>query len=202
MNNLRDATPVQMGRKNPKAVKKHGEYKQELKEDYFSRCGYCNDSDHWTGGWRFYQLDHFVPKKYLKKISATEYTNLVYSCFFCNNSKRAKWPSKDETVHHDGKTGFEHPGTAAYETHLERDKVGNIIAKTELGKYMIKAMKLELKRHGLIWNLEKLEIIIDNVEAEFNKKKDLISKELAGKIALLLFQYRKYSKLLRAEADA
>lgn len=202
MTNLREKTPVQMARKNPKAVEKYGEYKKELKEDYFSRCGYCNDSDHWTGGWRFYQIDHFVPRGYLKKISLTEYTNLVYSCFFCNNSKRAKWPTKDEKTHNDGKKGFEHPGTATYETHLQRDKDGNIIATTDLGTYMIKAMKLGLKRHGLIWNLEKLELIIDNVEEEFKKKKNKISAELAGKIALLLFQYRKYSKLLRAEADA
>jgi len=200
MHDFREKTPVL--RASPKEVKNHGEYKQELKADYYSKCGYCNDADHWTGGWRFYQLDHFVPQKYLNKISKTEYSNLVYSCFFCNNSKRAKWPSKDETVPNDGSTGFVHPGTKAYESHFKRDLNGNIIAKTELGKYMVLAMKLNLKRHGLIWNLERLEIVIDELEHEFNSKADHISAELSHKINKLLFQYRKYSKLLRAEADA
>lgn len=200
MNNLRDKTPIR--RKSPKVVKKYSEYKPELKADYYSRCGYCNDSDHWTGGWRFYQLDHFVPKKHLVKIDISEYTNLIYSCFFCNNFKRAKWPTKDENVHNDGKIGFVHPGTPDYEGHLQRDPNGNIIAATDLGKYMIKSLNLGLKRHSLIWNLEKLEVIIDEVEVLFKKNEHKISQPLATKIAQLLFQYRKYSKLLRIEADA
>ena len=39
-------------------------------------------------------------------ISPTEYSNLVYSCRSCNNSKRAKWPTGDENVHNDGEQGF------------------------------------------------------------------------------------------------
>jgi hypothetical protein len=131
-NNLRDKTPVK--RNNPKVVKHHREYKHELRADYYSRCGYCNDSDHWTGGWRFFQLDHFVPQKFLSQISKTDYSNLVYSCFFCNNSKRAKWPTKNENIHNNGSVGFVHPVTAEYEKHFERDEYGNIIA---IGEYAL-----------------------------------------------------------------
>jgi hypothetical protein len=200
MNKLREKTPVQ--RKSPKEVKNHTEYKQELKEDYYSRCGYCNDSDHWTGGWRFFQLDHFVPKKYLKNISVTEYTNLIYSCFFCNNSKRAKWPSKNENVPNNGKIGFVHPVTADYEEHLERDDLGNIVPKSELGAYMIKALNLDLKRHSIIWNLEQLEAIVEAIEVEYAKAGDKIPDDLKHKIPALLFATLKYSKLLRKEGNA
>lgn len=200
MNKLRDKTPIQ--RASPKAVNKHGEYKQELKEDYYSRCGYCNDPDHWTGGWRFFQIDHFVPKKYLKNISLTEYTNLVYSCFFCNNSKRAKWPSKDETVYNDGETGFVHPVTTDYELHFERDKMGNIVPKSSIGQYMLKALKLDLKRHAIIWNLDQLQEHVDQIEIEYKKAAGKISNQLHGEIANLLFAVNRYSKLLRKESDA
>lgn len=200
MNKFREMAPIK--RASPKSVTHHREYKQYLKEDYHARCGYCNDPDHWTGGWRFYQLDHFVPQKYLSVISKTEYSNLVYTCFFCNNSKRAKWPSKDENIHNDGTEGFVHPVTTEYEDHLERDNAGNIIAKTQVGKYMIKALKLDLKRHAIIWNLEILDALIDEIENEYQKIGDKIPDSIKSKIPVLLFQNRKYTKLLRKEGDA
>jgi hypothetical protein len=200
MNDFRKKTPI--NRSAPKAVKKYGEYKKDLKDDFFSKCGYCNGSDHWTGGWRFFQIDHFVPKKHLITISETEYSNLVYSCFFCNNAKRAKWPSGNENIHNDGKTGFIFPKEDEYGKYLKRDSFGNIISDSDLGKYMIKAMKLGLKRHGIIWNLEKLEEIIDQIEVEYDKNKDKIPLSLSNKLNTLFFEHRKYSKLLRKEGDA
>lgn len=200
MYNFREEHPIK--RDAPKVVTRYGEFKQELKEDFNSKCGYCNDSDHWTGGWRFYQLDHFVPKKHLVSISENEYTNLVYSCFFCNNSKRAKWPSKKETVHHNGVEGFIYPKEVEYTDHLKRDINGAIVPTSDLGKYMIKAMKLDLKRHSIIWNLEKLETIIDQLKNEYDRLVGKIPQNLSEKIVSLLFEHRKYSKLLRKEADA
>ena len=200
MNSFREKKP--MKRAAPKAVTHYGEYKHELRKDYHSRCGYCNDSDVWNGGWRFFQLDHFVPRKYLVKISENEYSNLIYSCFFCNNSKRAKWPTGNEQQPNDGTNGFVHPVEDEYIKHLTRDDVGNITAITDLGKYMVKAMKLDLKRHAIIWNLERLESLFDKIEVLFDANKDKIPDPLAMKIAGLFVEHRKYSKLLRKEADA
>ncbi len=200
MNSFRDKDPLK--RDAPKAVAHYREYKSDLKEDFYSRCGYCNDTDHWSGGWRFYQLDHFVPKKYLVAISQHEYSNLIYSCFYCNNSKRAKWPSKDEQIAIVGNEGFINPRETVYTDHLERDGDGNIIAKSDLGVYMIKALKLKLKRHCIIWKLEKMEGLFDELEAQYEKAKDKIPPALSAKVAALFFEYRNYNKQLRKEADA
>jgi 5-methylcytosine-specific restriction endonuclease McrA len=200
MNSFREKDPLE--RDNPKAVDHYREYKSDLKEDFNSRCGYCNDTDHWSGGWRFYQLDHFIPKKYLVTVSQHEYTNLVYSCFYCNNSKRAKWPSKDEKIAIVGTEGFINPREKKYTDHLQRDKEGNIIAMSELGIYMVKSLKLKLKRHAIIWKLEKIEFLFDELQAQYEKAKDKIPEELSKKVTTLFFEYYNYTKQLRKEADA
>lgn len=189
-------------RDNPKEVKHYREYKSDLKEDFNSRCGYCNDSDFWSGGWRFFQLDHFVPKKYLVKIHVNEYTNLVYSCFFCNNAKRAKWPSKIESTNIVGQEGFINPREEDYCNQFKRNGEGTIVAQTELGRYMIKALKLNLKRHAIIWRLEKLEEMFDQIHKEFEMAQKKIPHDLAMKVAKLFLEYRSYQKELRTENDA
>jgi hypothetical protein len=195
MHKFREREPII--RNNPKVVRKYNEYKHDLKEDFHLRCGYCNDSDHWCGGWRFFQIDHFIPKKYLVNISITEYSNLIYSCFFCNNSKRAKWPSKNETVTIINNEGFIHPKDIQYIVHLKRDSTGRIISDTPIGAYMIKEMKLDLLRHSIIWNLEKIEKIFEELEVQYKMAKDKISIDLQNSIIELFFEWQKYSKLLK-----
>lgn len=197
MNDFRDTHPLK--RDNPRVVNHYREYKSDLQEDFDSKCGYCNDPDDYCGGFRFYQLDHFIPRKYLVEISENEYTNLVYSCFYCNNAKRAKWPSKNEKIAIVGNEGFVNPREELYCEHLCRDVEGNIIAKSDLGAYMIKAMKLSLKRHAIIWKLEKLEKIFDQLEKEYNESKDKIPEDLMHKITTWMFEYRRYIKDLRKE---
>lgn len=122
--------------------------------------------------------------------------------FFCNNSKRAKWPTGDENLHNNGFEGFVHPAEPVYEDHLCRDGQGNIIAKTDIGKYMIKEMKLDLKRHAIIWNLELLESLIEQIRHELQTAGGKIPEALQGEIIKLLFNHLKYTKLLRKEGDA
>lgn len=199
MKEFRDIDPVE--RSSPKKVSRHSEYKQDLKVDFNFRCGYCNDSDHWTGGWRFFQIDHFIPRKYLVSISPIEYTNLIYSCFFCNNSKRAKWPSKDENIPIFQNEGFVNPRNPEYKEHLCRDRFGNIIHKTAIGKYMIRELKLNLKRHSIIWNLERIEENLSQIEEIYHKVQHSISPELQQKIVSFFFEHRRYQKLLRKEGN-
>src|SRR5690606_31407481 len=88
-------------------VNSYREYRDELKKDYKYRCGYCDDSDIWRTVW--FEIDHFVPQKYLKTIKETDYSNLVYACRSCNNSKRAHWPTGDELIHNQNDEGFIDP---------------------------------------------------------------------------------------------
>lgn len=199
MNSFRDQHPIK--RDDPKAVDHYREYKSDLKQDFNSKCGYCNDSDHWCGGWRFYQIDHFIPRKYLVEISENDYSNLVYSCFFCNNAKRAKWPSKDEKVAIVGNKGFINPRNLEYCDQICRDNDGFIVPTTELGKYMVKALKLNLKRHAIIWKLEKLELLFEQLMVEYDQAKGKIPEDLQKKIIELDFEYHKYKKELEKEND-
>jgi hypothetical protein len=199
MNNFREVHPVK--RDAPKIVSKYSQYKQELKEDFNNRCGYCNDSDHWTGGWRFFQIDHFIPQKYLKEISPNDYSNLVYTCFFCNNSKRAKWLSQNEQIQFVEGVGFVNPKEIDYCNHIYRDLNGNILPSGPIGAYIIKELKLNLKRHSIIWNLEKLEIVFDEMIKEYEKAENTVSPELKSQIISLFIDWHKYSKLLKRVGD-
>lgn len=89
MSDFRKITPAR--RESVPVYKTHNEYKPLLREDFHQRCGYCGDHEFFRD--TYYEVDHFVPKKSLVNISPTEYSNLVYSCRSCNNSKRAKWPT-------------------------------------------------------------------------------------------------------------
>ncbi len=133
-------------------------YKAELRADFGSRCGYCDDLDSYAGGVRSYHIDHFAPKSLFSHLE-TEYTNLVYSCPYCNISKSDKWHGTDPFTSHDGQIGFIDPCKEEYDDHLIRTETGEIVGLTPLGRYLIKELSLSLIRHRLIWALQKLDEI-------------------------------------------
>ncbi len=151
MNKLRERIPKR--RSNPRRVSRYNKYKDDLREDFNCKCGYCDDEDKWSGGKRFFQIDHFVPRKHLGTISDREYSNLIYSCFFCNNSKRSDWTTNDENLHNDGRKGYIDVCLPEYDAQFNRNSRGEIFPRTDLGKYMYKKLKLFLRRHAVIWKL-------------------------------------------------
>jgi len=153
MNKLRESTPKR--RPNPRQVSKYKEYKNDLREDFNGRCGYCDDEDKW-GGKRCFHVDHFVPKKHLKTISDQEYNNLVYSCPYCNTHKGSDWPTNDEHLHNNGKEGYIDVCLPQYDAQFYRKPGGEILPNTALGEYMYRKLKLFLKRHAVLWNLGRL----------------------------------------------
>lgn len=143
------------------------EHKPDLKIDFNSKCGYCDSFD----GFRhtYFEVDHFIPKNFFKplgNISVTDYKNLVYSCKFCNNSKRAKWPTQREDICNDGKSGFDDPATNLYDTHFYRTVDGGIMWQTDVGKWMFReAFQFDKRQNSIkiLWNLDKLRLIIDSL---------------------------------------
>ncbi len=121
-------------------------YKEPLRSDFNKSCGYCDDSDFYMGGKRGFQIDHFKPQKHFIELEAV-YSNLVYACPFCNRAKWDKWEEKE---------GFIDPCEDEYDEHLYRNTEGQICSKTPQGNYIRKELKLNLKRHELIWIVEKL----------------------------------------------
>lgn len=172
-------------------VAKYSDHRTELKKDYKCRCGYCNDVDIWRTVW--FEIDHFVPQKYLKTIKDTDYSNLVYACRACNNSKRAHWPTGDELIHHKNDEGFIDPCDDEYEKQFVRSQNGRIIYQTQLGKWMYYKLKLHKPQHEIIWQIEELDNLIDDCEKLIEKTDNAALK---NRILDLYREYRKYTKQL------
>lgn len=178
------------------------EHKPDLREDFNNCCGYCDSYD----GYRhtYFEVDHFIPKDFFKSngnISLTQYTNLVYSCKFCNNAKRAKWPTKSETVFNNGSEGFVDPCDAEYEKHFYRTSDGGIMWNTNLGKWMFsQAFKFDERQQGIkiLWNLSRLEQIINALAIVLNTYNDTSEdyKEIKIKIGDYCFEYFKFHQEL------
>jgi len=187
MNKLREKIPKR--RSNPKQVSRYSEYKDDLREDFNCRCGYCDDEDKWPGGKLFFQIDHFVPRKHMITISDKEYSNLVYSCFFCNNSKHSDWPTNDENLHNNGKEGYIDVCLPKYDAQFYRNFGGEIFPRTELGEYMYRKLKLFLRRHAVIWNLSRLHNKILEIEKIRKEERDLDLKKKLCNLHSKFFYY-------------
>lgn len=178
------------------------EHKPDLKIDFNSKCAYCDSFD----GFRhtYFEVDHFIPKDFFLKfgkISLTEYKNLVYSCKFCNNCKRAKWPTQKEDLFNDGAIGFEDPATNLYDAHFYRTNDGGIMWNTEVGKWMFReAFQFDKRQNSIkiLWNLNKLQLIIDSLIILLHglEKNSEDYKSLKNKIGEYSFEYYLFHKEL------
>ncbi len=149
------------------------DHKSDLKEDFNSHCGYCHSYD----GYRhtYFEVDHFVPKSEITKngwaISLTQYSNLVYSCKFCNNKKWNKWTTNNDTIFNDGSKGFVDPCNPNYDTHFYRTTNGAIRPSTTLGQWMFsEAFKFDEREQSIIvlFNMNRLRQIIDALIVQLN----------------------------------
>jgi hypothetical protein len=190
MNKFRETEPNK--RVITTAVTSYQEHKDDLIIDFHNSCGYCDDNDIWRNA--FYEIDHFIPKDYLENKEHTDYSNLVYSCRYCNNSKRKKWPTGDRNIPNDGVVGFERPWTKEYSDLFKRDFKGNIVSDSDLGNWIIKNLNLGLKRHSIIWQLEKIDRTLDELEKVYPMLQNNVTKE---KITMLLFLFRSKLKELQ-----
>ncbi len=158
---LRENLPVR--RKSPKTYADYHAYKDNLKEDFHGRCGYCDDHERFTDV--PFQIDHFVPKAVLKTIAVNDYSNLVYSCRRCNRSKWDKWPSGDEKIQHNDREGFIDPCDEHFDQQFERNCRGEIIPVTELGKWMWKELNLGNAAHRIIWTLTQIRKTLEEMNS-------------------------------------
>lgn len=169
--NLREKLPVR--RKLPSKSengKNHQKHKPDLEEDFNHCCGYCGSFDGFGYTLTYFEIDHFVPKDFLiksgSKIGLCTYSNLVYSCRFCNNNKSKHWPSQRDDIYFSGNEGFIDPCTAEYDDHLYRTDDGEILWKTPLGKWMATtAFKFDerMEEIKLLWMYNKTRIAIEKI---------------------------------------
>jgi len=137
--------------------------------DFNGRCAYCDDRDFYCGGSKTFHVEHFAPKEKFPAFRFV-YENLLYSCSFCNVAKSDTWPSNDPAVSVVGDEGFVNPCSEDYDKHLARLPNGKIDARTNLGKYMIRELKLYLYRHELFYKLEQVEEKRKLLESAINEE--------------------------------
>jgi hypothetical protein len=201
--NVRELLPTR--RKVPTKSPKEGkwtEHKPDLQEDFNFHCGYCGSYDGYRHTW--FEVDHFIPKSLfipLGNISTVEYTNLVYSCKFCNNYKLSKWPSNDVNIHNQNNQGFVDPCDKDFDNHLLRTSDGGIMWKTALGHWMWKyAFKFDERDYSikLLWELNQRRKLIDAFIIELNKRDENSKeyKEILKEAEQISFEYYRYDKEL------
>ncbi|RBP26941.1 HNH endonuclease [Oceanihabitans sediminis] len=153
--------------------KNYQKHKPDLEEDFNHCCGYCGAFDGFGYTRTYFEIDHFVPKDFLmnsgSQIGLSKYSNLVYSCRFCNNNKSKHWPSQRDDVYHNGSIGFIEPCDPDYDNHLYRTSDGGILWHTPLGKWMATiAFKFDqrMEEIKLLWNYNKTRIAIEKIIEE------------------------------------
>lgn len=165
--------------------------KEEIIEDFYGLCGYCGKNQN-AFNQRF-ELEHFAPRKKFPN-REHDYSNLVLSCSKCNKHKLQKWVTNDAYMPISGNIGFIDPATEEFDNNIVREDVGNIIGITELGKYMCKELKFDIRPMSLIWKVNKLyelkEKIENNDDIRSLKKYNQADKELKEILNKLVFTYR------------
>ena len=176
-------------RNDAPACKIYQEYRPFLRNDFHQRCGYCGDHEFFRE--TFYEIDHFVPKS-LAPERENDYSNLVYSCRSCNNSKRAKWPTGDVAKPNDGLVGWIDPCDESFAQQFDRLDDGSVKPKTILGLWMWKALTLGNPIHRLKWSLEQLRIELLKTE-----NLDISDVDELKHIKELNAKYRRFEEQLR-----
>jgi hypothetical protein len=161
---IRKKMPV---RKVGIADKNYAGFKVDLRTNFAARCGYCDAPDHYCGGERGYQIDHFAPKKKFPLL-ANVYSNLVYACPICNRAKWDDWVGDCPNTPVTGDKGYVDPCTPEYDNHLTRNGLGEIEAISPLGHYMRDKLKLALLRHQFVWQAEKLNTMRQEISQMLN----------------------------------
>ena len=188
-------------RKVSKNVKSYKSHRKKLVADFNHRCGYCDCIDSFRR--ISYEIDHFIPKAYLKKVFLSlkeyeleeqRYSNLVYSCQSCNNAKGENWPSNSMVNSYINNIGFIDPCNPEYDNQFSRNENGEIIPQTKLGKWIHDTLNLEKPEHSIIWHLEQLDMTIKEIKNIPKKNK---KPQLKLKLNKLCLQYYEYDARLR-----
>lgn len=73
-------------------------YKPALQQEFGRRCVYCRRADSPIDPGSFH-VDHYKPRQLAPELE-TEYSNLFYACWACNNSKGTYWDDPDRRGSH------------------------------------------------------------------------------------------------------
>ncbi|WP_302531503.1 HNH endonuclease [Phascolarctobacterium faecium] len=186
--------------KPTKTFNDHKKYKSQLEKDFYKCCGYCDDHHGFSGGSKFFHVDHFAPKsKFKNEYSAyiNDYNNLVYSCPYCNRHKSNKWLGKAPFEYVVNNKGFIDPCADEYDDHLFRNEDGSIgySENDDIGRYMYEELFLFLKRHQICYIMYQLNNKLEQLDELIEKKEQCggeIPNDIHETFYMALRRFRKY----------
>ena len=115
----------------------------------------------------------------------------------CNNSKSNKWATSDENISHQKDEGFIDPCDIEYNKQFDRLAKGGIVPITKLGTWIFNELKLYKPQHEIIWNIEQLDILIDEINALLPTiTNERITATLKERLLKVHEEYRSYTKQL------
>lgn len=161
MKKIQKQTPKRKG--SPKL--NYNNARKQLAEDFNNRCGYCDDSAQIACC--SFHIDHFAPRKFEHLVN--DYNNFVYSCPYCNMSKKDKWVSDSADISVIGDVGFVDPCDDSYNELFERLDNGKIKPLTKLAEYIYLELKLYLKRHEVLYLMEEINTKCDLVKLKIRE---------------------------------
>lgn len=164
-------------------------YKEPLAEDFFHRCAYCDTRDDIIT--TPFEIDHFIPRKQFENIKDyldSDYTNLVYSCKKCNQSKGSKFSGD---IYSDSPTNdlFYDPTITDYNTVFYRNENGIIMSDDPKAKNMIKELRLYRPIYALAWVVGQANETIENLERRIENTKDNKEIEALNLVKTKLCEY-------------
>lgn len=173
------------------AEKECEEYRKELEEDFYGLCGYCGKNQY-AFNERF-EIDHFAPQKRFPE-RKDDYSNLVFACSKCNKHKLNKWVTDDPYISIKDNRGFIDPASDAFDENIYRRDSGEISGATELGKYICKEFKFDIRPMSMVWKVNKLNKLKEKLENNDTLKglqeyKE-IDKEIKSLLKDLIYTYK------------
>ncbi len=161
-----------------KKYKTYSRYKENLKEDFKSRCAYCNMPDNIIAPEPF-EIDHFIPQNAFENIKPElkyEYDNLMYSCPKCNGNKSDKYKGDINNGKIENEF-FYNPVEIDYNEIFYRNEYGGISSEDKKGNEMILTLNLYNPIHNFAWIIDSIEEVEEKIDEEMDKIKDKKSEK-------------------------
>ncbi len=116
-----------------------GALREEVRRRANGRCEYCGKPENVNTF--SHQADHIIPERHT---GTTEFSNLAWACFRCNNAKGGDIASIDQLT---GQlTPYYNPRTQIWAEHFEMNETAVITGKTAIGRVTVRLLDMNRER--------------------------------------------------------
>lgn len=144
-------------------------YRPALRDEFKYACGYCENREPELGGSEAFHVDHYRPKSKFPHLIC-KYTNLIYSCRYCNRSKSNYWPNFLEWAL--GRVIL-NPRTDNFGKHIDQSGLA-WVGLTAKGKWTV--LRLRLDSPAFVHRRRKRRLIEDTIR----RLEDILAQSQLG----------------------